>query len=85
MSAPPAHPRAARRRRPAGWGRVLSPRQVKAIIAYEQLWEDRDGTRWQVSSIWRHQGAALLTHHGVRKIRGFRVLGRDFHLIEDGS
>lgn len=74
-----------RSRRPPGWGRVLSPRQVKARIEVGQRWEDRTGVVWTVAQAYRHQGAALLEHDGERRIVSFRVLGRDHHLLEDES
>ena len=47
-------------RRPRGWGRALSSRQVRNLIAVDQLWQDFDGETWFVLGIHRADQLARL-------------------------
>jgi hypothetical protein len=57
-------------RRPNGFGRALSRRQVKQQISAGQWWEDFNGSGWQVRSIWRADGLVLLQGSEGARIDG---------------
>lgn len=67
------------KRRPNGWGRALSPRQVKATILLGQTWEDVNGARWVVRQVHRQDGKVLFWNMGYVSFEG---LGKRYRLIE---
>jgi hypothetical protein len=75
-------------RRPRGWGRALSPRRVRALVAVDQRWLDREGLRWRVVQIYRKDVQVQLQGpHGRPRFVGFAELGRGYRLAyeEEGS
>jgi hypothetical protein len=75
-------PLIARRRRPRGWGRALSARKVRKLVAFDQSWECLDGTVWQVVGIHRADGQVRLERADFRGFRfvGFGKLGKGYRL-----